>query len=136
MKTFWFPQHTGVFICSFLFENLGCLLIKLFTSSWLAAYRLFLFPFYIPRLQSALVFRVLISICSVLKLPSKNWLQNEAYSASHFSFLVNLKVSAKIHCYLMRKGVNYNMNITNRKESICLGLRGLLAKILKTVWFK
>ena len=71
-------KHSGllntqdIFICFLLFENLGCLFIKLFLSSWPGLHGLLLFPFYIPRLESALLLWILISNCSVPKLLSKD----------------------------------------------------------------
>ena len=61
-----------IFICFLLFENLGCLFFKLFLSPWPDLHGLFVFPFYIARLQSALLLRILISNCSVPKLLSKD----------------------------------------------------------------
>ena len=71
-KLFGILNTQDIFICFLLFENLGCLFLKLFLSSWPGVQGLFLFPFYIPRLQSALLLRILISNCSVPKLLSKD----------------------------------------------------------------
>lgn len=79
-KTFWIPQLSGVHIYG------GCLLIKDASQLLIGADGPFRFPPCSQRFQSAFVFRALISICSVLKLPSENMVVEESLLSSIFLF--------------------------------------------------